>query len=166
MSPHGVYPCLDGEWICIVANNNERWQLLAKAMQHSGLENDKRFRTLADRKINEQALNQLISDWTSSQNASTLAAQLQTLGIAANKSQSSVDLVADGQLWAREFYREVAYTDGASGTIVGPGWKMSRDAKITTGAPRLGEHNAYILGDVLGLSTEDQQKLFTAGITR
>ena len=166
MAPHGVYPCLDDEWVCIAVNDDRRWQALARIMTPSGLENDSRFNRLADRKQNEKALNELISRWASTQNAQTLASELQALGIAASKSQSSVDLVADGQLWAREFYREVAYSDGSSGTIVGPGWKMSRNADITSGAPRLGEHNAYILGDVLGLSPEEQQQLCSAGVTR
>jgi crotonobetainyl-CoA:carnitine CoA-transferase CaiB-like acyl-CoA transferase len=49
---------------------------------------------------------------------------------------------------------------------VGPAWKMSRAAAINDGAPRLGEHNGYVLGEILGLSAEEQQRLAEAGITR
>ncbi len=165
MAPHGVYPCLDDEWICIAAPDDAAWQRLAKAISTTELEVDKRFHTLSDRKQNEAELNQLIANWTQGQNAQVLAEQLQSQGIAATKSASSVDLVADGQLWANEFYREVVESDGSTRPIVGPGWRMSRGAQITTGAPRLGEHNAYLLGEVLGLSEERQKQLAEAGVT-
>ena len=91
---------------------------------------------------------------------------MQKRGIAAAKSQNSIDLTSDQHLWAREFYRTV--TDGAGQTrpIGGPAWKMSPAAAITGAAPRLGEHNSYVLGEILGLSAEEQQRLAEAGITR
>ena len=75
-------------------------------------------------------------------------------------------MISDQHLWASEFYRMV--TDGAGQTtpIIGPAWKMSDAAPITDGAPRLAEHNAYVLGEILGLSAEEQRRLAEAGITR
>ena len=166
MAPHGVFPCVDDEWISVAASDDAVWHKIAKAMGQPALAVDERFNTLAKRKLNEDALNQIITTWTSRHNAQALATELQALGIAATMSQSSVDLVADCHLWSREFYREVTESTGDTRSIVGPGWKMSRGATITTGAPRLGEHNAYIFGEILGLSTEEQQKLSAAGITR
>ena len=84
----------------------------------------------------------------------------------AGKSQNSIDLTSDQHLWARGFYRTVTDGAGQATPIVGPGWKMSHAAAITDGAPRLGEHNAYVLGEILGLSTAEQQRLAEAGITR
>jgi crotonobetainyl-CoA:carnitine CoA-transferase CaiB-like acyl-CoA transferase len=43
---------------------------------------------------------------------------------------------------------------------------MSREATIDSAAPRLGEHNAYVLGEVLGLSDEEQAQLAAAGALR
>jgi len=91
---------------------------------------------------------------------------LQKRGIAAAKSQNSIDLISDQHLWAREFYRMVLDGVGQARPIVGTAWKMSLGAAITDGAPRLGEHNAYVLGEILGLSAEEQQRLTEAGIAR
>jgi crotonobetainyl-CoA:carnitine CoA-transferase CaiB-like acyl-CoA transferase len=91
---------------------------------------------------------------------------LQARGVAAAKSQSSMDLIADAHLWERGFFVEVKDSAGQSRPVVGPSWRMSRGAAITDAAPRLGEHNAYVLGDILGLSSTEQQKLAEAGITR
>ncbi|MFP5304947.1 MAG: CaiB/BaiF CoA transferase family protein [Gammaproteobacteria bacterium] len=165
MAPHGVYRCRDGEWISIAASSDAAWRALSEIMTPS-LASDGRFATLAARKAHEAELDRLIGAWTAGHDARELAPELQQRGIAAAKSQSSVDLVADAQLWARGFYQDVATGDGRTRTIVGPSWKMSRGAAITTAAPKLGEHNAYVLGEILGLSAAEQQKLADEGITR
>lgn len=166
MAPHGAYPCRDGEWISIAIGSESAWQALTRAMGQPELAQHPKFNALAQRLAHVDELDRLISAWTLAYDAATLAAQLQRVGIAAGKSQSSVDLIADQQLWARDFYHEVSSSDGATRPIVGPGWKMSRGAAITDAAPRLGEHNAYIFGEVLGLSVEEQQRLVEAGIAR
>ncbi|RLU02818.1 MAG: CoA transferase [Ketobacter sp.] len=165
MAPHGVYPCQDNEWICIAVSDDTAWDTLAKLMKvpqalHDG------WATLSGRKTNEDQLDELIGSWTSTRSAEALANELQQLGIAATKSINSIELISDGHLWAREFYREVHGKNGVSQSIVGPGWKMTRGAHIENAAPRLGEHNDYIFGEVLGLSDADRKKLAASGVTR
>lgn len=165
MAPHGAYPCRGGEWISIAVASDDAWQSLAAVMAEP-LSHDPRFRSHADRKANEAELDRLLSAWTASRDAHDLALELQQHGVAAAKSQSSVDLVSDQSLWAREFFREVTDRAGQARTIVGPAWKMSRGADICDAAPRLGEHNEYVLGELLGLSAAAQRDLADAGITR
>lgn len=166
MAPHGVFPAQDGEWIAIAVSSDAAWNALARLIGADGLAQDARFHDLAARKTNEAALEALIAAWTGRRDAAELVGVLQRHGIAAAKSQSSVDLVADLQLWQRGFFREVQMSDGRSKTTVGPSWAMSREAAIVDGAPRLGEHNAYVFGEVLGLSPQEQARLSAAGITR
>ena len=166
MAPHGVYPCEDQEWISIAASDDNAWAALAGAMERPELASDPKFKTLAARKENEDELDTMISAWTAAQNATALTARLQEAGVAAAKSQSSIDLIADGDLWARGFYTEVQDADGDGRSIVGPSWRMSRGAAIERGAPKLGEHNDYIYGDVLGLSPEERRRLAEAGVMK
>ena len=162
MAPHGVYPCAEGDWIAIAAPSDTAWQALAVAM---GLA-DPRFATLAGRKAHEAELDGLIAGWTRTRDARTLAAELQTANIAAAKSANSVDLVSDEHLWANGFFRHVCDGAGEARPIVGPGWRMSDAAAIVDGAPRLGEHNAYVFGEILGLSADEQARLGDAGVIR
>lgn len=166
MAPHGVYPCRAGEWISIAVASDGAWKALSDAMGQPELAQDLRFSTLRDRKANEPELDRLLAQWTAPRDVREIVSQLQQSGIAAARSQSSVDLVADESLWARGFFREVSDRAGHSRTIVGPSWQMSRGAAITDAAPRLGEHNGYVLGEILGLSAAEQQELSDAGITR
>jgi len=166
MAPHGAYPCRGGEWISIAVSSDAAWQTLAAAMGRPELAAASQFNTLAQRQAHVVELDRLVSAWTASRDAVELVALLQQRGVAAGKSQSSVDLIADQHLWARDFYHEVTNSDSSTRPIVGPGWKMSRGAAINAGAPQLGEHNAYVFGDILGLSVDEQQRLANQGITR
>jgi len=166
MAPHGAYLCLNDEWIAIAVSSDETWLRLASELDAPELAHDARFRRLVDRQTNEVELDRLISKLTLRRDAGALAAALQLKGIAAVKSCSSVDLVADQHLWERGFFREVADRAGQARAIVGPSWNMSRAAAIVDAAPRLGEHNAYVFGDILGLSAEEQQRLAATGVSR
>lgn len=165
IAPHGVYPCRDGGWISVAAPDAHAWRALAACIGPL-LATDARFATSAARKANEAALDHVIAAWTAPQDARELEQALQSHGVPAAKSQSSVDLVSDPALWARGFYREVSDRRAGSKTIAGPSWRMSREANITDAAPRLGEHNAYVFGELLGLSAEQQQALAASGVTR
>jgi crotonobetainyl-CoA:carnitine CoA-transferase CaiB-like acyl-CoA transferase len=166
MAPHGVYPCRDGDWISIAVSSDKGWKELADAMSQPTLAEHPHFKSHADRKANENALDRLVSEWTAGHDARELAASLQKRGIAAAKSQNSIDLTSDQHLWARGFYRMVTDGVGQTRPIVGTAWKMSHAAAITDAAPQLGEHNAYVLGEILGLSAAEQQRLAEAGTTR
>lgn len=163
MAPHGLYPCGDEDWISIAVSSDTAWAALCTAMGQSALANDPRFRTLADRKTNEAVLDLLLAEWTRGRDATALAAQLQAHGIAAAKSANSIDLVADDHLWARGFYRYVTDGTGDTKATLGPAWHLTEGAEITGGAPRLGEHNAYVFGEILDLTAAEQERLTQTG---
>ncbi len=166
MAPHGVFPCKNDEWLVLAVSSDAAWRELAAAMARPELAEAQGFATLEERQSREAELEALIATWTADQDAAELAQALQQRGIAASKSLSSLDLVADINLWQRGFYREVSNAEGQSRSIVGPSWKMTRMAAIEDDAPALGQHNAYVLGDILGLSDEEQQRLAADEVTR
>lgn len=165
MAPHGVFPCQNNEWLVLAVKDDAAWQALAEAMGQPELASDARFQTLAARKANEDELEALLSAWTAGGDAAELAMQLQQAGIAASKSLSSLDLIADPTLWMRGFYQEVTDQQGRNRSALGPSWKMSRMATVTQDAPALGQHNDYILGEVLGLSEAERERLVTEKVT-
>jgi crotonobetainyl-CoA:carnitine CoA-transferase CaiB-like acyl-CoA transferase len=73
---------------------------------------------------------------------------------------NSIDLISDAHLWKRGFYCHVDDGKGRSIPIVGAPWRMSATpASIHRAAPLLGEHNDYVLGELLGLSSEERRRL-------
>jgi crotonobetainyl-CoA:carnitine CoA-transferase CaiB-like acyl-CoA transferase len=164
MAPHGLYPCSGIDWISIAVSSDEAWRALAKAMAIPT--DDPRFLTLADRKAHEDELDLLVAEWTHGKDAQTVTSDLQARGIAAAKSANSVDLVSDELLWSRGFYQYVEDSMGQSKAVVGAPWRISEAAQITDAAPRLGEHNAYVFGEIMGLSAAEQRRLTEAGAIR
>ncbi len=163
MAPHGSYPCHGGEWISIAVSSDSAWTALTACMDREDLT---QYRDLASRKAVEPALDEALAAWTEERDAGELVALLQSRGVAAGRCQDSLQLVADAQLWGDGFYREVCDGAGRSKATTGPGWRMSGAAEIARGAPALGEHNDYVLGDILGLSRERQAQLREQGVTR
>lgn len=166
MAPHGLYKCTEDDWISIAVPSETAWRAFCTAMARPELADDPRFASLAARKTNEAALDELLTGWTRAQDAKELATSLQAHGIAAAKSANSLDLVADDHLWARGFYRYVTDGAGETNATVGPAWQLSDGAEITDGAPRLGEHNAYVFGEIMGLPQAEQERLAQVGAIR
>jgi len=164
MAPHGAYPCKDGEWVSIALRGDDGWRALAGLMDRPELADHPSFARHQDRKAHEAELDRLVAGWTRNWHAVDLANRLQELGIAAIRCQSSLDMVADTQLWVNGFYREVSDPAGRAKTTLGPSWKMSRAALVSDAAPRLGEHNDYVFGEILGLSAARQRELTEGGV--
>jgi len=166
MAPHGSYPCRNSEWISIAVASDAEWAALARLVGGAQLAGDPRFGTLALRHANERDLDLIVSEWTAGQDAATLAELLQGNGIAAARSLNTVDLVSEPHLWASGFFPSVTDCAGGQRPIIGPSWNMTDAARLTYGAPRLGEYNAYVFGELLGLSETEQEALAKAGTAR
>ncbi len=160
MAPHGCYPCKGSEWISIAVRSNEEWQALCAVMGDPALIVDPRYSDTASRQANAPELDQVLATWTATQDARELEAELRGRGVAAFKSLNSIDLISDQRLWDRGFYRHVTDSKQHPVSIVGAPWRMSvTSTSIDRAAPLLGEHNDYVLGELLGLSVAERQRL-------
>jgi crotonobetainyl-CoA:carnitine CoA-transferase CaiB-like acyl-CoA transferase len=160
MAPHGCYPCADDEWIAIAVRTEAEWHALCDAMGQPALARDPKYIDLTARQLNRHELDRLLSDWTRHKSARDLSEMLQDLGIAAFKSLNSIDLVSSDHLWQRTFYCHVHDNRQRSIPIVGAPWRLAlTPAAVEHAAPLLGEQNDYVLGELLGLSAEERQRL-------
>jgi crotonobetainyl-CoA:carnitine CoA-transferase CaiB-like acyl-CoA transferase len=158
MAPHGCYPCMGDEWISIAVRTDEEWRALCGAMGEPALAS--RYADSRSRQSNSRQLDETLASWTRTKDARELGAALRDRGVGAFKSLSSVDLVGDEHLWERGFFTHVTDTKQRSTPIVGAPWRMSATAaSIHRAAPLLGEHNDYVLGELLGLSASERQRL-------
>jgi crotonobetainyl-CoA:carnitine CoA-transferase CaiB-like acyl-CoA transferase len=166
MAPHGVWRCADGQWLALSVADELQWQALVTLMGQSQLADDARFQTLALRKEHEDALDDIVAEYCTQHSADDLEQSLQRHGVAAIRSRHSLDLISDSQLWAHGLFIEVSDTTGQSQATMGPPWRLEHGAEMTRAAPRLGQHNDYVLQDILGLSAAEQAALTKAGVIR
>ncbi len=164
-APHGIYRCAEKSWIALGIDRDERWPAFLRVLGLEHLGCDPCFADMASRKRNEDALDAEISGVTTRFDAADLAAKLQGAGIAAGLVASAPDVLGDAQLASREFF--VAIDRAVVGTYLYPGAGM-RMAKTplrpNRPAPLLGEHNRRVLGEIIGLSSDELDELERAGL--
>ena len=86
-------------------------------------------------------------------------------GVAAAPALGVPALFDDPHLRARGFWESVSHPEGGTQDVDGVPWRLSRSpAHIRLPAPRLGEHNDYVLRGLLGLSEEEVQALGEAEV--
>ncbi|SEH88567.1 Crotonobetainyl-CoA:carnitine CoA-transferase CaiB [Mycolicibacterium rutilum] len=150
MAPHGCYPCVGDNWISIAVANDGQWHRLCAVLGADHLAADARYRDSATRHRNLDSLDADLSALTDCHDATDLAHRLRAAGVGAAKSATVTDVIGDELLWQRGAYRFVSDRLEGRRPVLGPPWRMSRPADIDTGAPDLGEHNDYVLGDIFG----------------
>ncbi|MFZ0831684.1 MAG: CoA transferase [Mycobacterium sp.] len=143
LAPHGCYPCSGDSWISIAVADDAEWGRLCATLDAPALAHQGR---------DAPAVDDRISELTRRHDAGALAQTLRSAGVSAAKSAKVLDVISDRLLWDRGFYRFVSdHREGQRPILAAP-WRMSdAPALIERGAPDLGEHTDYVLGDILGV---------------
>ena len=166
MAPHNCFRCTgEDEWVTIACGTDAEWQALCQAIGKSELANDGRFRTAADRKANEDALEDLLTAWTQERTKWDITAALQAVGVAAFPSMNSKDLADDPHLNARGFFSKLEHPEVGVRTHTGMPWRLTNAPNgVQTPAPLIGNDTDYVMQDLLGYSAEEIAKLKEAKI--
>ena len=155
VAPHGCYRCLgEDRWCVIAAESEQQWTALAKIIG-SGMIDDPRFATHAERLKKREALDALIGDWTQNKDAFAVRDELQRVGIPCGVVQTGEDLVNDPHLQQRGFI--VAVDNPRLGRVVLPNFPLQfTNAKLTRRweFPVLGRDTETVLRDVVGYDEE------------
>ena len=157
MSPHGVYPCSgEDEWVAIACETDDDWRALADLLQMEPAW------SIEDRRRNSGNIDDVISKFTQGLDKELVAEQLQQLGIPAGPVNNVPDMVSDPQVQARGFFVPYERFDTP---MPGTPIKMAGvEPNHWTPCPSLGEHNAEVLKEWLGLSGQSVQKLIDEGV--
>ncbi|UUO04135.1 CoA transferase [Mycolicibacterium novocastrense] len=148
MAPHGCYACGGGDWIAVAVADDDVWHRMCGALGAGALA--ARYPTVDARQSNAAALDAELSALTRLHDAADLARRLRSVGVPAAKSATATEVIGDEMLWERGTYRFVSDRLEGQRPVLGASWLMTRPARIERGAPILGEHNDYVLGDILG----------------
>jgi crotonobetainyl-CoA:carnitine CoA-transferase CaiB-like acyl-CoA transferase len=162
MAPHGVYPAKGEDvWLSIAVGDDAEWRALAEVMGQPGLAHDPRFAAAAERHANRAELDGLVARWTATVSAEDAASLLQAAGVPAHASWTTRELAHDPHLRTRGAIVTVQEPDGKERAAVGVPMRLSKGAEvgIDRGTPKLGEHEDYVYGELLGMSTAERQAL-------
>ena len=154
MTIHDVYPCKgEDEWIAISISDDEEWKSLCKVIA-------KLDKSLCPRKKQDE-VDMIIKEWSLKHSKYQAMKILQDAGIAAAPVMNARDLLEDAHLQDRDYFLESDQPTAPGQWFGGTTWKMS-DTPVGIHrwhAPSEGEDNAYVYGELIGLS-EKEIKLF------
>ncbi len=160
MAPHNCYPCKgEDKWIAIAVSTDAEWTALCEAIGHPPWTEEDRFGDPQKRRVNQDELDRRIGEWTKDHDHIQLMHTLQERGVAAGAVLDQREVMSDPHLKERQCYVEIDHPETGVRAYARSPWKMSRAPQPEERAPLLGEHNGYVLGDLLGLSTQEIAQL-------
>lgn len=166
-APHNRYPCAgEDRWVTIACETGAQFEALCAVIGRPDLAADPRFATNDGRKANEAELDAAIGAWTAPRGHYEVMHLLQRAGVPAGAVLTTPELLADPHLRSRGAWVEHTHPDAGTWEMEAPPWKLSRTpGHIRMPAPGFGEHNSYVLRDLLHLPEERIAELYAAGIT-
>ena len=165
LAPHECFPCKgEDEWIAIAAPDDAAWAALLQVAGADAQLDRPEWRSAAGRLADLDALETALGEWTRHWDAQTLQARLQRAGVPAGVVHSTLSVLADPHLSARNWWQYLEHPDAGVRRHGGPPWRFSRTpASVTLPAPRLGEHTVEVLRDLLGHDEAEIVEWINAG---
>jgi crotonobetainyl-CoA:carnitine CoA-transferase CaiB-like acyl-CoA transferase len=156
-APYDSYRAKDG-WVVIAVASNKLWRRLTEAIGCPELGRDDRFRGVGGRIERRDEVNGLIREWVAPKTVEEVVAALgpDGAGVPCSPVYTVDQLLGHPQLIARRMVERLP--DAELGELVVPGIvpKMSdTPAEVRTVGPDLGQHNAEVYGELLGLTADD-----------
>jgi crotonobetainyl-CoA:carnitine CoA-transferase CaiB-like acyl-CoA transferase len=166
MAPHGCYPCAgDDRWCAITVRSNAEWQRLGAVDALAALVGDPRFETLDGRLAGRAEIDEALAAWTRDQDAYAIVESLQDLGVTAGVVQTTEDQYQhDAHLAARRYFEHVPHL--RKGEVVATGIPLGltgTPGRTTRAGAAMGEDNAHVFRDLLGLSADEYARYVDAG---
>jgi len=165
IAPSNVYQCKDGEYL-IGANQDAIFKRLCTAMGRPDLAQDPRYATHLARGANQRELDELIESWTSQHTMAEVEALMVEHSIPAGRIYTAAEMLEDEHFTAREAIVEVETERFGKLAMQNAFPKLSdTPSAIRSPAPsHVGQHNAQIYGEWLGLDAAALSELEAQGI--
>ena len=167
-APHGAYPCQgDDRWCAIAISTDAQWEAFCDVLGRPAWTRQPAFATPLQRLRHVADLDQHVAAWTCTQEAHALMHRLQGVGVPAGVVARASDLHADPQLQERGFFFDLAHPELGVTRYDGPQFHLSATpAVFNRPAPLLGQHNTYVLQELLGLSAAEVARFVAAEVVK
>ena len=164
-APRGVFRCLgDEKWVAISVESDEQFRSLAEATGNPGWASDPRFRTTNARLANQDALESLVAEWTSGMEVAEVVASLQSAGVPAAPVLDSAEVMADPHLRQRGFVADLEHPVAGPRPVLSLPWAVDGQRGDTLRpAPNFGQHNDWVLKELLSVSDDEYHSLHSSG---
>jgi CoA:oxalate CoA-transferase len=164
MIPSNLYPTKDGK-VFIAAGVLVQVHRLYTAMGRADLIDTPFGQNQNSRIQHREEIDAIISGWTKTKTTDEIVTLLKKADVPCTRMPTFSEVCNDEQLKSRNMIIEVEQTISGKVKVPGSIFKMSKTpGNIQYPAPMLGENTSDILGDLLGYSEADIEKLSNDGI--
>ena len=165
-APHNVYPTEgDDQWIAIDVDGDDEFAALCDVLGAPALASDDRFAGGLERLRHRDELDGEIAQLTQPCDKEQLFGKLQAAAVTSAPLHDEMEALADEQLTARGWFREIEMPTVGTHRYPGYLFRMERTPDdVQLPPPLLGEHNEEIYLDLLGYSRERYDALVAKGL--
>jgi len=160
MAPVNIYQCADGPVLLIASSNRQFDNLCEEVFKNPQLGADPRFRTVADRVVNNEELDEILSDILRRRNRQDWIDRMRPTGIVIGKVRTLTEALASPEVIERGMVVDVAGDKGSDyKTVASPFFFSDSRTRRPTATPKLGADTDAVLSDILGYSTTRIEEL-------
>jgi crotonobetainyl-CoA:carnitine CoA-transferase CaiB-like acyl-CoA transferase len=165
-APCGVYPCAgDDEWCVVTVRDDDDWRRLRDALGNPQWASDADLATATGRVARRTEIDEHLTRWTRALPPREVTATLQAAGVPAGFMQRPDEFEDDPQLEARDFLRVLEQPGLEPRAVDNAPFRSQRiPAPAEIPAPEPGEHTREICTGLLGLMTDDVDRLIACGV--
>jgi formyl-CoA transferase len=164
IAPSNVYPTRDGI-VMIGANQDTVFARLCEAMQTPALAADARYEDHQARGTNQHELDDVITRWTSTLGTRELLDLLEKHGVPSGLIYRTADMLEDPHFVAREAIVRTQHPSFGTLRMQNVAPRLSATpSSIRSPAPELGQHNADVYGELLGIDAAALADYQTRGV--
>jgi crotonobetainyl-CoA:carnitine CoA-transferase CaiB-like acyl-CoA transferase len=164
-APQGVYRCADGRHVALTVRDDDDWTRLVDALGAPAWARDMQLSTMSGRRDRHDELDVRLAAWAAERDSDAVVEQVRAAGVPVARTLAIPEMYDEPQLVARGWYEP--HDNRITGTRRYPGWPMRfsfAEHGHRWGPPTLGEHNAAVLSERLGLSPAEIDGLVADGL--
>jgi crotonobetainyl-CoA:carnitine CoA-transferase CaiB-like acyl-CoA transferase len=163
---HGAFPCSgQDQWVALVVRTEEEWRDLCRAMGDP--EWTREFASPVRRQARLLELERRIAEWTRQRTPAEAVQALQAQDVAAAEVNSVGAALAEPHLKERGAFQDNLHpVTGMQPAYASPINMSGVPRAIRRHAPLWGEHNGYLVRELLGCSPAEVERLAETGALR
>ena len=170
-TPWGAFKCADTEtsteeWVAVTCRDDAEWAALVAVMGSPEWAIDPALATAQGRAERVDEVEAGLSAWTAQHGRAEVADLLQAAGVPAGELLTAMESIENEHYLARGFRVDLEQPGVFGDKIVfdGPGFRGSRmPFPVITRAPWVGEHTRDVCRDLLGMESDEVERLISAG---
>ncbi|MGD0238897.1 MAG: CoA transferase [Streptosporangiaceae bacterium] len=164
-APRNTYRTSDGRWLAMSGSAPAIAMRALRAVGRPELTADPKFAEAQQRLRHAAEIDAIMADWIGQRTLDAALAVFEQAGVAAAPVYDAEQLLDDPQLRARGVYPSIPDPELGSMRVQAPVPRFSdTPGAVTHLGPRLGEHNAEVYRELLGLGRDRLHELHRQGV--